>query len=161
MQILLPKPPPMSCETKRSLSIPTLSAGPIMICAKPGNWLLEWIVHWAVPRLYSTTAPLVLERSRGEAVEVQALDPHDLVGLGERRVVVAAVELALPDHVRADVVVEERRRGIGRALGVEHRLERLVVDLDELGGVAGQLARRSGDRDDGLADVRTRPTASA
>ena len=30
-----------------------------MMIAKPGNWLLECIVHWPVPRLYSTTAPLV------------------------------------------------------------------------------------------------------
>ena len=37
--ILLPKPPPMSCVTNRSLSIPIRIAGPIMIAAKPGNWL--------------------------------------------------------------------------------------------------------------------------
>jgi hypothetical protein len=59
VQILFPNPPPMSCETKRSLSIPTRSAGAIMMIAKPGNWLFEWIVHWPVPRLNSTTAPLV------------------------------------------------------------------------------------------------------
>ena len=56
--ILLPKPPPMSCVTKRSLSIPTRIAGPIMIAANPGNWLFVMIVHWLVPRLYSTSAPL-------------------------------------------------------------------------------------------------------
>ena len=59
MQILLPKPPPMSCETKRSLSMPTRIAGPIMITAKPGNWLFVYSVHWPVPRLYSTSAPEV------------------------------------------------------------------------------------------------------
>ena len=32
-------------------------AGAIMIAAKPGNWLLQWIVHCPVPRLYSTSAP--------------------------------------------------------------------------------------------------------
>ena len=31
-------------------------AGPIMMIAKPGNWLLQWIVHCPVPRLYSTSA---------------------------------------------------------------------------------------------------------
>jgi hypothetical protein len=31
----------MSCETNRSLSIPTFSAGAIMMIAKPGNWLFE------------------------------------------------------------------------------------------------------------------------
>jgi hypothetical protein len=55
--ILLPKPPPMSCVTKRSLSSPVRIAGPIMITAKPGNWLFVWIVHCPVPRLYSTSAP--------------------------------------------------------------------------------------------------------
>ena len=39
--ILLPNPPPMSCVTKRSLSRPQRIAGPIMIAAKPGNWLLQ------------------------------------------------------------------------------------------------------------------------
>ncbi len=57
--ILLPKPPPMSWVTKRSLSRPQRIAGPIMIAAKPGNWLLQWIVHWPVPRLNSTSAPSV------------------------------------------------------------------------------------------------------
>ena len=55
--ILLPKPPPMSWVTMRSLSSPTRIAGPIMIAAKPGNWLFVNIVHWPVPRLYSTSAP--------------------------------------------------------------------------------------------------------
>ena len=55
--ILLPKPPPMSWVTKRSLSSPTFIAGPIMIAAKPGNWLFVWIVHCPTPRLYSTSAP--------------------------------------------------------------------------------------------------------
>ena len=55
--ILLPKPPPMSWVTKRSLSRPQRIAGPIMIAAKPGNWLLVMIVHCPTPRLYSTRAP--------------------------------------------------------------------------------------------------------
>ena len=55
--ILLPKPPPMSWVTMRSLSIPTRMAGAIMITAKPGNWLFVYIVHCPVPRLYSVSAP--------------------------------------------------------------------------------------------------------
>ena len=55
--ILLPNAPPMSCVTKRSLSSPQRIAGPIMIAAKPGNWLFVWIVHCPTPRLYSTSAP--------------------------------------------------------------------------------------------------------
>ncbi len=57
--ILLPKPPPMSCVTMRSLSVPTRMAGAIMITANPGNWLFVVIVHCPVPRLYSTSPPSV------------------------------------------------------------------------------------------------------
>ena len=90
-------------------------------------------------------------------MEVQALDPHDLVGLGKGGVVVAVVEVALPDRVRRHLVVELRRSRVGRVLRVEDRLERLVVDLDELGGVAGQLAGRGGDGDHRFADVADAP----
>src|SRR4029077_18727960 len=55
--ILLPKPPPMSWVTKRSLASPKRIAGAIMIAAKPGNWLFVKIVHCPVPRVYSTSAP--------------------------------------------------------------------------------------------------------
>ena len=48
-----------------------------------------------------------LERRRGEAVEVEPLDLHDVVRLGERRVDVAPLEDARPDDVRARVVVED------------------------------------------------------
>ena len=54
--ILLPKPPPMSWVTKRSLSSGTRSAGPIQIAATPGIWWLQWSVNWPVPRSYSTSA---------------------------------------------------------------------------------------------------------
>ena len=59
-----------------------------------------------------------LQRSRGEAMEVQSLDPHDLVGLGERGVVVAVVEVPLPDRVVRDLLVELRwSRGPPRSRG--------------------------------------------
>ena len=49
--------------------------------------------------------------------------------------------------------MEHRRVGALRLPRVDERLERLVVDLDELGGVAGELSRLGDDRDDRLADV--------
>ena len=85
-------------------------AGPIMIAAKPGNWLFVWIVHCPMPRLYSTSAPSHLERRRVEAVEVELVDLHDLVGLGERRVEVAPLVGALPHQVAAGVLVDRRAR---------------------------------------------------
>jgi hypothetical protein len=93
-----------------------------------------------------------LERCRREAVEMQALDLHDVVGLGDRALVVAPVEDARPDDVRAGVLVEDRlvaqRVLRGRQCG-----QRLVLDLHQLGSVACQLARRCDDRDDRLAHV--------
>ena len=53
---------------------------------------------------------VALERSRVEAVEVQLVDLHDLVGLGERRVEVAPLVDALPHEVRAGVLVQHRAR---------------------------------------------------
>ena len=151
--ILLPKPPPMSCVTKRSLSSPVRIAGPIMIAAKPGNWLFVWIVHCPVPRLYSTRAPFALERRRVEAVEVQLVDLHDLVGLGERGVEVAPLVDAFPHQVAAGVLVDRRHAVVARVARVGDRRDRLVLDLDELRGVARELARLGDDRDDRLADV--------
>ena len=84
---------------------------------------------------------------------MQPLDADDLVGRGERAVVVAPVEVALPDRVVRDVVVELRRVGVGGVLRVDDDVERLVLDLDQLGGVARQLARRRRRRPDRLADV--------
>jgi hypothetical protein len=46
-QILLPKAPPMSCVTKRSLSIPTRSAGAIQIAPTPGHLVVA--VHRPLP----------------------------------------------------------------------------------------------------------------
>jgi hypothetical protein len=48
-----------------------------------------------------------LERSRREAMEVQPVDLHHVVGLGERLVDVSPVEDTRPDDVRAGLVVED------------------------------------------------------
>ena len=102
-------------------------------------------------------APLVLdegsgalERRRAEAVEVQLVDLDDVVRLGLRRVPVAPVEDAAPDDVRAGVLVHDRLV-LDRLARVDEHVERLVLDRDELGGVAGQLARARADRGDRLA----------
>ena len=111
-------------------------------------------VHRPLPRaaVELDEAARALERRRGEAVEVELLDPDDPVGLGDRALPVAPVEHALPDDVRAGVLVEDRRIRILRAPGVDQRVERLVLDLDQLGRVARELAGRSDDRGDRLAD---------
>ena len=94
-----------------------------------------------------------LERRGREAVEVEPFDADDLVGLRERRVVVAPVEQARPDDVRAGLLVQERRIVLDRALGVDQHGQRLVLDLDQIGGVARDLARGGDDGRDRLAHV--------
>ena len=37
--------------------MPVRSAGAIQIAPMPGIWWLPYIVHWPVPRLYSTSTP--------------------------------------------------------------------------------------------------------
>ncbi|CAB4880761.1 unannotated protein [freshwater metagenome] len=49
------------------------------------------------------------------------------------------------------VVADDRRTGIHGALGIHDRLERLVVDVDELDGVLGDVARLGDDVGDLLA----------
>ncbi len=95
---------------------------------------------------------VALERGGVEAIEVQLVDADDVVGLRERGVDVAPLVDAAPALVAADLVVQDRRAGIGRGACVDDRAELLVLDLDELGGVARELARRRDDRGDRIAD---------
>src|SRR5438128_2420823 len=69
-----------------------------------------------------------------------------------RAVEVAPVERPRPHGVRAGVVVEHHLVR-ERLLAVEDERKRLVFDLDELGGVAGKVARPRDDGCDGIADV--------
>ena len=96
---------------------------------------------------------VALERRRVEAVEVELRDLDHAVGLGEGGVEVAPRVEARPHEVPVGVVVEHRRVGVLRLARVDERRQRLVVDLDELGRVARELARLGDDRDDRLADV--------
>ena len=94
-----------------------------------------------------------LERRRVEAVEVELGDRDDVVGLGERGVDVAPLPDAGVGQVPAALLVEHGRAVLERLARVDDDVERLVLDLDELGGVARELARLGDDRHDRLADV--------
>ena len=54
----------------------------------------------------------------------------DDVGAGERGLDVAVDDLAMARLVGAHVLVQNRRAGPERVLGVDHRRQRLVLDLD-------------------------------
>ena len=89
------------------------------------------------------------------------VDAHDLVGVGECTFDVAPVEAPLPDEVRASVLVEDRRVRVARMPTVDVTAERLVLDLDQIGGVAGQLARGGYDSHHRLAHVARPPDRHA
>ena len=58
----------------------------------------------------------------------------------------------MPDHVGAELRVEEGGAGAPRRVRIHHRRERLVGDGDALEGVLGGGAVHRGDGGDGLAD---------
>ena len=75
------------------------------------------------------------------------------VGLGERLVDLAGVELPDVALVRPEVVVHERCVGVERLGDIRDHLERLVLDLDELGRVLRDRPRLRHDDCDTVADV--------
>ena len=92
------------------------------------------------------------ERRRVAAAEVEAL-AEDVRGAGERRIDVARLEFDVREVVSAEVVVQHRRPRRERRFRIDDRRERLVVDLDQLGRVLGDVARARDDDRDRLADV--------
>ena len=93
-----------------------------------------------------------LERRRGEPVEVESLDLHDVVRLCQRCVSVTPFEDARPHDVRAGFVVEDHLV-LERLRRVDENRKLVVLDLDELGCVARELARGGADSSDWLALV--------
>jgi hypothetical protein len=78
--------------------------------------------------------------------------PEHSVGVCQRGVEVAPVEHAGPDGVRSGILVQHDLVFQG-LLAVENVRERVVVDLDELGGVACELACTRNHRRHWIADV--------
>ena len=74
-------------------------------------------------------------------------------GSRESPVDVTRLELDVREVVAAVLLVEERRVRLERPLRIDDRVERLVLDLDELAAVLGDVAGRGDHGGDGLADV--------
>ncbi len=91
-----------------------------------------------------------LDRSGDEARDVERL-ADDCAGRRERTVHVTAVARPAHERILGHLVMEEGRRR--RRTGIEHGLERLVVDLDELGPVLGERPGLGDDERDRLARV--------
>ena len=98
--------------------------------------------------------PACLHRRRVDPRVQHVLGDHDL-GLGEHgvgRCLVAGLPVEdVVVRLALDVVADHRRVGLERACGVDERRERLVLDLDELEGVARRVAVLGHDEGDFLA----------
>ncbi len=66
-------------------------------------------------------------------------------------------EFAPEQHVRAVIGVHHRRLGLESLLGIDHRGERFVLDLDQLGRILGDGAALGHHRRDPFADVAREP----
>ena len=71
--------------------------------------------------------------------EVEAF-AEDALGAGEGCVDVAGLELDVREVVLPVLLVEQRRIRLQGPLRVDDRLERLVLDIDELACVLGDVA---------------------
>ena len=91
-----------------------------------------------------------LERRGVGAPEVEAL-AEDVRGARERPVDVARLELDVREVVVAQLVVQQLRPRRECLLRVEHRRQRVILDVDQLGRVLGDGARRRDDGGDRLA----------
>ena len=91
-------------------------------------------------------------RRRRLAVKPEpAADPYRR--FRHRRRSIAAGEFADGQHIRAGLVVQQRRVLRGGGLGVDKRGKRLEVDLDPLGRILGEGAALRQNRGDRLADI--------
>ena len=94
-----------------------------------------------------------LHRDHGDA-GVDDVELGDMRRAGESRVDLGGVaEMEIQCDIVGDVIVELRRAGFGRFRRIGHRRQRLDVDLDGLGGVAGLRQRIGHDKGDGIADI--------
>ena len=87
---------------------------------------------------------------------MQPLDPDHVVGVCQRGIEVTPVEHARPDGVRPGFLVQHHFVFEG-FLAVEDVWQRVVLDLDELGGVARELTRTCHHGRDGIADMAHTP----
>ena len=85
------------------------------------------------------------------ALDLEAL-AENAVGAGEGPVHVAVDEHVVPEHVGPELGVEQGSVGPQRDLGIDYRVQRLVLDDDPLGGVLGRRPVDGGHRRHGLAD---------
>ena len=163
MPILPPKPPPISTGDRHleQAGRHVTHAEEALRGTPDRDVPVLVVVGTAVVRL-----DVALVRHRGRELAV-----HDHVGLFEADIGVAGLELEAlgdvgrlgPDHgagheragdlLRAEELVQHRRVLVHRLAHVQHRLEHLVLDLDQVERVLGDVRVRGRDGGDGVAAV--------
>ena len=73
------------------------------------------------------------------------------------RVGLAEVHRLGVEHVGADVLEQRREGGVSRLVHRDHGVERLVVDLDRVPRILGQVAALGDDEGDRITDVADLP----
>ena len=109
------------------------------------------VLHGARDRVDLGDAPTRLHRLVRVAVLHETF-AHDPVGAGERGVDVAVVAVVALQHVAVRSGPDRRPGGIERVLDGRDRRQLLVVDLHELRGVLGDVARLGDDERHRIAD---------
>ena len=95
---------------------------------------------------------VALHRGEG-AARIKAGQPDAGVRLRKRARGIAVGEVADRDLVALRLRMQQRRRRRARGAGVDHRLERLVVDAHQLGGVLREVAALRHHQRHRLADI--------
>ncbi len=117
-----------------------------------GFWVVFQSVSSPVAVTNFATADLRLDRRRDQALLDDPVLDHD-VGVGERRVDVAAGNGPVERDVLRNAVVELRRACLRRALRIDDGRKRLVVDIDQIHGVLRLIPALGHDNGDAVADV--------
>ena len=93
---------------------------------------------------------VTFEREAGDPMALQTLD-QAVWGAGHRRLHPPGATLEMEELVRPPLRVQQRGAGPERGLGVDHRRELVVADLDEFERVLGDGPGGSHDRGHGFA----------
>ena len=136
----MPKPPPMSRTSTRTLSAGILRIAPHSVSRVPRVLAADMHGH-------AVAIPFGHDRARLHRVHDQPLmddvERHDMRGRLERRLGLGVIAEAVEaDPVAGRALPDLRRIRLQRIVDLGHRRQRVVLDLDQLGGI-GAWARVS------------------
>ena len=142
MPTLLPKPPPMSGEMIWILCSGNAGDQGVDGAVRVRGLIGRVHQQFAGHRVHAGDRAAGLHRRGMHSGIEHLLRDDDLGGVEHRRGLRGVARFPVEDVVvglALDVVPDHRGAGIQRALGVDHRRQRLVVDLDQFQRVAGDV----------------------